>query len=245
MKLKIYSLIIVNHVLVVAAILFGPWSTHWGWIFLGLLLFGKIGGEVGYHRYFCHSSFETNRAFRFLLLYLGSLNCFGSPIAWSAIHHTHHLGSDTSRDPHGKLPVWRVWLTLWRPTIISPRLVRSLRKDPIDGWIHRNYFVLVIGTFFVFSLYSVWLAIFLISIPAVLTFHSAGLVNTVCHRWGYRNFETQDDSRNNLLVNCITLGSGLHNNHHKYPKAWNNSFQWYEIDLVAWIIRFMKIPKNE
>ena len=35
-------------------------------------------------------------------------------------------------------------------------------------------------------------------IPAVFTFHIAGIINVLCHtlKWGYRNFDTKDTSVN-------------------------------------------------
>jgi stearoyl-CoA desaturase (delta-9 desaturase) len=35
--------------------------------------------------------------------------------------------------------------------------------------------------------------------------------------FGSRRYDTRDTSRNNLLLALITLGEGLHNNHH----CWN------------------------
>jgi hypothetical protein len=34
------------------------------------------------------------------------------------------------------------------------------------------------------------------------------------HTWGYRNYATGDDSRNNWWIALLTGGEGWHNNHH-------------------------------
>jgi fatty-acid desaturase len=66
------------------------------------------------------------------------------------------------------------------------------------------------------------------------------LVNSVTHLWGYRNFETSDNSRNNLLIPLITSGEGWHNNHHAYPRSARHGLGWREPD-VAWLtIRLLK-----
>ena len=39
------------------------------------------------------------------------------------------------------------------------------------------------------------------------------------HVWGYRNYETGENSRNNILVGLSSNGEGWHNNHHADPRA--------------------------
>jgi stearoyl-CoA desaturase (Delta-9 desaturase) len=40
-------------------------------------------------------------------------------------------------------------------------------------------------------------------------------VNSVCHLWGEKPFETPDNARNNAVVEILALGEGGHNTHHK------------------------------
>ena len=104
------------------------------------------------------------------------------------------------------------------------------------------------GAIYVWLAVIAWqLPIFLISASCLITYHSAGLVNTVCHKYGYKSFNTKDKSTNNTLVNIITLGSGLHNNHHHDPANYSNKFSKYEFDLPAWIIKnfFMKYDNTQ
>jgi fatty-acid desaturase len=62
------------------------------------------------------------------------------------------------------------------------------------------------------------------------------MVNSVCHIWGYRNYNTTDRSRNNWLVAILTLGKGWHNNHHANPRSPRHGRKWWEIDLTYWAI---------
>ena len=78
----------------------------------------------------------------------------------------------------------------------------------------------------------------------MITFHSAGAVNVLCHKWGYRLFNTPDGSTNNTWVNLITLGSGLHNTHHAEPKNWSNKKRWYDLDLPGSIIKYFFIKAS-
>jgi stearoyl-CoA desaturase (delta-9 desaturase) len=57
-----------------------------------------------------------------------------------------------------------------------------------------------------------------IFLPTVIALHLEGLINTVCHsNVGYRNFETNDLSRNVPLLGYLVWGNGWHNNHHFNP----------------------------
>jgi len=38
-------------------------------------------------------------------------------------------------------------------------------------------------------------------------------------------------------VSILTLGEGLHNNHHRFPRDAYISHAWYEIDITGLIIR--------
>ena len=109
-------------------------------------------------------------------------------------------------------------------------------RQPEQIFVYKWYFWLISLTFIILGLINWQLPIFLISIPSVLSFHFAGLVNTICHRYGDKDFETKDNSFNNRWVNMITLGSGLHNTHHAYPNRWDNRTKKGDLDLPAVII---------
>jgi stearoyl-CoA desaturase (delta-9 desaturase) len=60
------------------------------------------------------------------------------------------------------------------------------------------------------------------------------------HKYGYRNHDTRDNSRNNWFISLILWGEGWHNNHHNNPRDWNLQHHWYEIDICSWVIRLVK-----
>ena len=79
-------------------------------------------------------------------------------------------------------------------------------------------------------------------VRTVLVWHITWAVNSVTHLWGYRNYETDEDSRNNLIVGFISNGEGWHNNHHADPRSARHGHLWWEIDntwltvrLLAWL----------
>ena len=66
--------------------------------------------------------------------------------------------------------------------------------------------------------------------------HTTWAVHSLSHRWGYRTFETADDSRNNILCGILVHGDGWHNNHHAHPHLANHGVRWWEIDTAFWAI---------
>ena len=74
-------------------------------------------------------------------------------------------------------------------------------------------------------------------------------VNSFGHWFGYRNFETNDNSRNNTIVSLLVVGEGLQNNHHERPGSASFAVRWWEIDFgyvlckIAQAFRVIDIPK--
>ncbi|HMH99522.1 MAG TPA: acyl-CoA desaturase, partial [Bradyrhizobium sp.] len=76
-------------------------------------------------------------------------------------------------------------------------------------------------------------------VRTVLVWHITWAVNSVTHLWGYRNYETDEDSRNNIVVGLIANGEGWHNNHHADPRSARHGHRWWEIDNTYLTIRFL------
>ena len=77
-------------------------------------------------------------------------------------------------------------------------------------------------------------------VRTVYVWHVTWLVNSVAHRWGYRSYETEDQSRNNFIVALLTNGEGWHNNHHAAPRACSQGHRWWEIDISYYEIRILE-----
>ena len=75
------------------------------------------------------------------------------------------------------------------------------------------------------------------------------LVNALAHRYGKRNFSTNDESTNNTLVGLFVFGEGYQNNHHHAPHSAKFSVKWNEIDfgytmcLIAEVFGLLKINR--
>jgi stearoyl-CoA desaturase (delta-9 desaturase) len=71
---------------------------------------------------------------------------------------------------------------------------------------------------------------------------------------GAKPFETNDQSRNNMLCAILSLGEGWHNNHHAFPTSARHGLRNWEFDLTYLMIRLslmlglsenLKIPSPE
>ena len=76
---------------------------------------------------------------------------------------------------------------------------------------------------------AVW-AIQMIWIP----FWAAGVVNGLGHYYGYRNFDTKDQSNNIVPWGILIGGEELHNNHHQNPASAKLSARMFEFD-IGWM----------
>ena len=66
--------------------------------------------------------------------------------------------------------------------------------------------------------------------------HVTWSVNSICHYFGRRDYETHDESRNNWIMAVLALGEGWHNNHHAFPASARQGFKPWELDPSYWLI---------
>ena len=209
---------------------------------------GKMGADIGFHRYFTHRSFEVTSWIRRYLLWNATLRGHGSVLLWVATHRIHHAKGDTDEDPHsplhhGILTTWlRSWTSTNKPNMM---LMKDVMRDKEIVFLHKNYFKVFYA--FLACLLIAWAVgniyplLFLFAFPNAGFFHEAGMVNSICHMWGYRTYDTKDNGRNNLIVNFLTFGNGLHNTHHAKPNMYTCDIhgKWYEIDPMKYIIKLI------
>ena len=246
---KLRLLLILNHLIVFSIFFVENIAWHyWLIAFIAWILIGKVGGEIGFHRYFAHRSFKTSRWKDRMMLILGSLVMVGSSLSWAGAHRVHHAKADSEDDPHSPHHQhwFKLWIIDWKPFVVKQSQITDLLRDPLQIFLHRWYFELCLLTLVVVGLIDYKLLLFMISLPSVIQFHTgAVLVDIICHKWGYRRYPTNDQSHNNLIVNIIGLGTGLHNNHHADPSNHNLSRAWWELDICSWIIKYLLIEDKK
>lgn len=240
---QIRYLQIANHITLVVGIVYAWTNPMWivGSILVGLLL-GVLGINIGFHRYLTHSSFETYPIVDKIILVAGTLCLVGTPLMWTVSHVNHHVYADKDGDPYSpsRLTLWDFLMTHFEPVTKPTMGVKIVMKNKTAMWLHHNYFK-VIGVYCaVLMLIDPMLVIYGWCIPSLVALYILLVTNIVCHLHGYRNFETNDKSHNNIIMSIITLGEGWHNNHHSNTKLWNQQIKWWELDPTAWIIYLIK-----
>ena len=66
------------------------------------------------------------------------------------------------------------------------------------------------------------------------------IINWFAHKYGYRNFEVGDTSRNFLPVDFLMMGESYHNNHHKNGSRPNfGGIRWHEIDPTYLVMKVL------
>jgi sn-1 stearoyl-lipid 9-desaturase len=71
-------------------------------------------------------------------------------------------------------------------------------------------------------------------VRTVVHWHATWAVNSVTHLWGYRNYDTPDNSRNSFILGVLANGEGWHNNHHADPRSARHGHKFWEVD-VSWL----------
>jgi stearoyl-CoA desaturase (delta-9 desaturase) len=228
---------------------------------IGNYVFCSLGIGAGYHRLLTHRSFRCPRAVERTLALLGVCTLMEGPARWVMTHRIHHQNSDHTPDPHSPLVnfFWGHvgWLLVENRQLsrISTyeRYARDLLQDPfyfrlernfLWAWIYLGHAVLffLIGTLAGRALTGDWsgglqfgLSVLLYGVifRTIYSWHITWGVNSLSHLWGYRNYETNENSRNNWLIGLTTNGEGWHNNHHADPRSAVHGFaRWWELDVT-------------
>jgi stearoyl-CoA desaturase (delta-9 desaturase) len=227
---------------------------------IGYTLTG-IGITVGFHRLLTHRSFKTHSPVRALLAVLGSAAVEGPVIEWVSTHRMHHRYSDVEGDPHSPHldhgSGWRGafvglahahlgWLFRATETASPERYAPDLLADPVIRWIDRAFVLWVlVGLAVPFGLgvaLSGTIAGGLTgllwggAVRILLLHHATFSVNSLCHFFGRRSFDTGDESRNLAWLALPTLGEAWHNNHHAFPTSASHGLTRWQLDPSAWLI---------
>jgi stearoyl-CoA desaturase (Delta-9 desaturase) len=73
-----------------------------------------------------------------------------------------------------------------------------------------------------------------------LVHHITWSINSICHFFGSRRFDTDDESTNVFWLALPSLGEAWHHNHHAFPQSAFHGLRWYELDPSGWLILAME-----
>jgi len=164
---------------------------------------------------------------------------------WMGVHRAHHRYSDKPGDPHSPVIFGRYNILLrgvryYHMAVKGGLLAKTYAPDAPTDWVERNIYTplpwlgIIIMLIIDLALFSLW-GLLIWGIQMIwIPFWAAGVINGVGHWLGYRNGNTEDNSRNICPWGIVIGGEELHNNHHLNPASSKLSQRWFEIDL-GWI----------
>lgn len=239
--------VLVFVVLPFLATLFAIWllwqrAVHWSDLILlvGGYTLVILGVGMGFHRMLTHRSFRPHPVVKVLLLLLGSMALEGPALEWAATHLKHHAHADQEGDPHspaeGLFHAHIGWVL--RKFSNDPHIYcRSLTTDPIVRFMSRTFALWVVLSLVIPFAIGGWSGLLWGGLVRIfLVHHVTWSVNSICHTFGRRAFETRDRSRNEWIIGLLAFGEGWHNNHHAFPRSAFHGLHWWQLDLSGSLI---------
>jgi len=217
-------------------------AINWTDVILLLVMYSLVafGVTIGYHRMLTHRSFKPHPVVKLILLILGSMSVEGAALDWAATHIKHHAQADREGDPHS--PVEGFFHShvgwLFKDRMADPNVYcRYLLKDPLVVFVSRTFLLWVVLSLVIPFAIGGWTGLLWGGLVRMfLTHHVTWSVNSVCHTFGKREFETNDKSRNEWVVGLLGFGEGWHNNHHAFPRSAFHGLHWWQFDLSGYVI---------
>ncbi|HVB20972.1 MAG TPA: acyl-CoA desaturase [Ktedonobacteraceae bacterium] len=217
-------------------------AVNWTDVILLLVMYSLValGVTIGFHRMLTHRSFKPHPVVKLVLLILGSMSVEGAALDWAATHIKHHAQADREGDPHS--PVEGFFHShvgwLFKDRMADPNVYcRYLLKDPIVVFVSRTFLLWVVLSLVIPFAIGGWTGLLWGGLVRMfLTHHVTWSVNSVCHTFGKREFETNDRSRNEWVVGLLGFGEGWHNNHHAFPRSAFHGLHWWQFDLSGYVI---------
>jgi fatty-acid desaturase len=253
----------------VALLAFMPGYFSWSGLIVAIVgthLCGLLGINLCYHRLLTHRGLKCPKWLEHAMVVIAMSCLQETPARWVAIHRRHHQFADEQPDPHSPLAsfFWAHigWILVHQPELsrlgIYERYAKDILRDKFYVALERHNWLVWINLlqmplFFGAGFAVAWMSgsadaaktglsilMFGVFVRTVLVWHITWAINSVTHVWGYRNYETDEDSRNNLVVGLISNGEGWHNNHHADPRSARHGHRWWEIDNTWLTIRFLE-----
>jgi stearoyl-CoA desaturase (Delta-9 desaturase) len=230
-----------------------------------MYLLTAIGITVGFHRLLTHRSFQTAKPIEYAFAVFGSMAVQGPTIAWVADHRKHHAHTDEEGDPHSPhvgrdggvrdvlAGLWHAhtgWLMSTQGRADWKRYAPDLYEDRGMRAINRHFGLLVLislslpalagyavsGTLAGAATGLLWGGL----VRIFFVHHVTWSVNSICHFFGTRRFDTDDRSTNVFWLALPSLGESWHHNHHAFPRSAVHGLKRWELDPSAAIIRTME-----
>jgi stearoyl-CoA desaturase (delta-9 desaturase) len=240
---------------------------HWSDVAVFLIMYVTcaMGVTVGFHRHLTHRSFKAKKPVRAALTAAGSIAIEGPVISWVADHRKHHAFSDQEGDPHsphvghgtgwsgalrGLFHAHVGWLFIHTQRGKRDRYAPDLIADPTISFFDRTFlFWVFAGLALPFGLGYLIGGTLMTGLTGLLwgggvrmlvVHHVTYSINSLCHFFGRRDFETGDESRNLAWLSLFTFGEAWHNNHHAFPTSARHGLRSWQVDPSWMVIRTLE-----
>ncbi|MHB1330931.1 MAG: acyl-CoA desaturase [Minisyncoccota bacterium] len=242
------------------------------WYFITVLAI-----TVSFHRELTHRSVTLHPVARYILAFFALFSVEGTIKDWCARHRKHHEHTDDEEDPHsphsfgsGVFGVVRGFFHAHCGWIFSAsrpdynRYIPDLLKDKGLMVLDKLFPLIAVSSFilpgfitFAFepSLKGFFAGIFWGGFVRIfMVHHVTWSINSVCHLWGTRPFESKDESTNNKYIALLSAGEAWHRNHHAFPwsarlglRPWEIDWGWMAIRVLDFfgLVRKIKVPTLE
>jgi len=210
------------------------------------------------HRYASHGAFTmsafTEKVF-FVLTWIFQGSNYLSPYGYGVMHKMHHAYADTPNDPHSPKYDETIWKMMWKTKTVYSSIasgkadIDSRFTDGVPQWLAFDKFArswvsrifwgaMYLGVYYLYA-DQLWLWIFL-PLQFILSPIHGAIINWFAHKYGYRNYEVGDTSKNFLPFDFLMMGESYHNNHHKHGNRANfGGIRWHEIDPTYLVIKLL------
>jgi stearoyl-CoA desaturase (delta-9 desaturase) len=138
------------------------------------------------------------------------------------------------------------WIFIHTQRGNKERFAPDLIKDPVISWVDRTFiYWAILGLLLPFFLGWIIGGTVVAGLTGLLwgglvrvfvLHHFTYSINSLCHTFGRREFETTDESRNLALIAIPTLGEAYHNSHHAFPTSATHGLRWYQVDISSLVI---------
>lgn len=209
------------------------------------------------HRYASHKAFtmskRTEKVFYILTWFFQGSN-YLSPYGYGIMHRMHHAFADTENDPHSPKYDESIWKMMWKTKTIYSAITNRTMKvdarftDSIPDWQAFDKFArswvsrLIWGVAYTavyWQFATAWWMWLILPLQFLLSPIHGAIINWFAHKYGYRNYEVGDTSRNFLPVDFLMMGESYHNNHHADGNNANFGKKWHELDPTYQVIKLL------
>ncbi|XP_003479844.1 acyl-CoA desaturase 1 [Cavia porcellus] len=227
----------------------------WLWAF-GYYIVSGLGITAGAHRLWSHRTYKARLPLKIFLVIANTMAFQNDVYEWARDHRAHHKFSETHADPHNSRRGFFFshvgWLLVRKHPAVKEKGglldMSDLKAEKLLMFQRRYYIPGLLLLCFIFPTLVPWYCwgeTFLNSLCVAtflryaLVLNATWLVNSAAHLYGYRPYDKNINSRENILVSLGAVGEGFHNYHHSFPYDYSASEYRWHINFTTFFIDCM------